>query len=89
MPTTRPTDISTANSRATTQRLPSDSWASSIIPIMSAIPTGSFIPASPWRMVPERPRISLPEKTENVTAGSVGAMAAPTSPASIQLKPST
>ena len=46
-------------------------------------------PGLALRIVPERPRISRPAKTENVTAGSVGAIAAPTSPASIQLKPST
>ena len=51
--------------------------ASSIIPIISAIPTGSFAPDSPFRIVPVRPRISRPPSTENVTAGSVGASAAP------------
>ena len=56
---------------------------------MSAMPTGSFTPASPSRIVPDRPRISRFPKTENVTAGSVGAMAAPMRPASIQEKPST
>jgi len=55
---------------------------------MSAIPTGSFMPASPSRIVPVLPRISRAPKTENVTAGSVGAIAAPTRPASTQPKPS-
>ena len=41
------------------------------------------------RIVPDRPRISRDPKTENVTAGSVGAIAAPTSPAKIQSKPRT
>ena len=39
-------------------------------------------------MVPERPRISRPANTEKVTAGSVGAIAAPISPAVIQDMPS-
>ena len=56
---------------------------------MSAIPTGSFAPDSPSRMVPERPRISRLPKTENVTAGSVGASAAPIRPASVQPRPSS
>ncbi len=58
--------------------------ASSIIPIISAIPTGSFAPDSPFRIVPVRPRISRPPSTENVTAGSVGASAAPSIPLVIQ-----
>ena len=86
-PTARPTVISRTNSPSTIESPPSSSFASSIIPIMSAIPTGSFVPASPSRIVPDRPRISRAPKTENVTAGSVGAIAAPTRPASIQLNP--
>ena len=54
--------------------------ASSIIPIISAIPTGSLAPDSPLRIVPVRPWISRPPSTENVTAGSVGASAAPIRP---------
>jgi hypothetical protein len=40
-------------------------------------------------MVPDLPLISRAPNTEKVTAGSVGAIAAPISPASIQLNPST
>ena len=86
-PTASPTTISRANSTTTTEKPPSSVVASSIIPIMSAMPTGSFIPASPSRIVPARPRTSRAPNTENVTAGSVGASAAPTSPASIQSSP--
>ncbi len=57
-----------------------------MIPIMSAIPTGSFTPASPSRIVPVRPRISLSPRIENMTAGSVGASAAPRIHAVVQLK---
>ena len=89
MPTARPMAISLANSVTTIEKSPSSSVASSIIPIIRAIPTGSFIPASPSRMVPERPRISREPKTENVTAGSVGAIAAPTGLARIHSKPRT
>src|SRR3954453_6276972 len=56
---------------------------------MSAIPTGSFAPDSPSRIVPERPRTSLRPSTENITAGSVGATAAPSNAAVFQSKPST
>ena len=59
------------------------------MPIMRAIPTGSFAPASPSRIVPERPPTSrLLPSTENMTAGSVGASAAPMMPEIVQLKPS-
>ena len=46
---------------------------------ISAIPTGSFAPDSPSRMVPLRPAISRCPRTENTTAGSVGATAVATS----------
>ena len=65
------------------------SWvASSITPIISAMPAGSLTPASPSSVVPERPPISRPPRTEKTTAGSVGASAAPTTPASFQSIPS-
>src|SRR5919197_2082 len=54
---------------------------------MSAIPTGSFAPDSPSRIVPVRPLISRLPSTENITAGSVGASAAPRTPAIVQSKP--
>ena len=60
------------------------SVASSTIPIIRAMPTGSLNPDSPSRIVPERPRTSLPARTEKVTAGSVGASAAPINPDTIQ-----
>ena len=55
---------------------------------MSAIPTGSFTPASPSRIVPLRPPISLSPRIENITAGSVGDSAAARTPESVQLKSS-
>ena len=58
------------------------------MPSMSAIPAGSLTPASPSRIVPERPATSRRPSTENMTAGSVGAIAAPTIPARIHSKPS-
>ena len=39
------------------------------MPIISAIPTGSFAPDSPSRIVPVRPPISRSPSTENMTAG--------------------
>jgi hypothetical protein len=86
-PITSPTIISSANSSTTTQNVASSSVASSSMPIMRAIPTGSFAPDSPSRIVPERPRTSRLPSTENITAGSVGARAAPRMPAVVQLKP--
>jgi hypothetical protein len=56
------------------------------IPIIRAIPTGSFAPDSPSRIVPVRPPISRLPRTENITAGSVGARAAPRIPAVVQPK---
>ena len=55
---------------------------------MSAMPTGSFAPDSPSRMVPLRPPTSRLPSTENITAGSVGARAAPRSQAVVQSKSS-
>ena len=72
IPIARPTDISTANSRTTTQNVESAWVANSSIPIMSAIPTGSLTPDSPSRIVPVRPLTSRLPSTENITAGSVG-----------------
>ena len=54
------------------RRSPSGCSASSISPIISAIPTGSLAPDSPSRIVPVRPPISRSPSTENITAGSVG-----------------
>ena len=86
MPIARPIDISSANSRTTTQNVASACVANSIIPSISAIPTGSFTPDSPSRIVPVRPPTSRLPSTENITAGSVGASAAPRMPAPVQLK---
>ncbi len=87
-PKTTPTDISTTNSRTTTRNEASSWVASSIMPSISAMPAGSLTPASPSRIVPERPPTSRRPSTENITAGSVGATAAPMIPARIQSKPS-
>jgi hypothetical protein len=86
-PSATPIDISTANSRTTTQNDAPGWVASSIMPSISAIPAGSLTPASPSSVVPERPPISRRPSTENITAGSVGATAAPTIPARIQSNP--
>ena len=56
---------------------------------ISAMPTGSFAPDSPSRMVPLRPAISRWPSTENTTAGSVGATAVATSSAAYQSRPNT
>ena len=65
-PRTAPIPISTTNSRAITP-LDASAWvASSIIPIMSAMPAGSLKPASPSRVTPERPSISFGPRTENM-----------------------
>ena len=58
-------------------------------PITSAIPTGSFTPDSPLRMSSLRPLTSLPPSTENTTAGSVGASAAPIRSDVVQLGPNS
>ena len=79
-----PIPISTTNSRTTTNADASSWVASSISPSISAIPAGSLTPASPSSVVPERPAISRRPRTENITAGSVGASAAPMRPASVQ-----
>ena len=47
------------------------------------------MPDSPLRMSSLRPATSRPPSTENMTAGSVGATAAPISRAGVQPKPST
>ena len=88
-PTAAPIAISTTNSRRMTNLEASSCVASSIIPIMRAMPAGSFTPASPSSVTPERPLISRWPSTENITAGSVGASAAPMTPAVIHSNPST
>jgi hypothetical protein len=86
IPASSPMLISTENSSTTTQNEASASCANSIMPIIKAIPTGSLTPDSPSRIVPARPRISLCPSTENITAGSVGASAAPRMPAIVHEK---
>src|SRR4029079_10355516 len=88
-PIASPTDISIAHSFTTVQNVPWSLVAKSSIPIISAIPTGSLAPDSPFRIVPLRPAISRPPSTENITAGSVGATAAPRIPAVVQSKPNS
>ncbi len=56
---------------------------------MIAMPTGSFAPDSPSSRVPERPVISRLPSTENTTAGSVGARAAPMSKDASHSNPKT
>ena len=56
-------------------------------PPIKAIPTGSFAPDSPSRIVPLRPAISCCPNTENTTAGSVGETAVPTRSATYQASP--
>ena len=81
---------SRARTRATIVHIvPSSEVANSIIPIISAMPTGSLAPDSASRIVPVRPETSRLPSTENITAGSVGAIAAPTSPEVIHENPSS
>src|SRR5690349_10949931 len=86
-PTTRPTAICRENTSTTTQNVLSACVASSIRPSMRAIPTGSLAPDSPSRIVRARPGICRPRSTENITAGSVGATAAPSRPDVVQPSP--
>ncbi len=71
------------------QALPWFDVAYSIIPIISTMLTGSFAPDSPSRIVPLRPPTSRFPSTENITAGSVGESAAPSSHEVVQLKSSS
>ena len=87
MPTASPIAICSRNTRTTIQKLASACVASSISPTISAIPTGSLAPDSPSRIVRLRPSISRAPSTENITAGSVGATAAPSRPAVSQPRP--
>jgi hypothetical protein len=56
---------------------------------ISAMPTGSFAPDSPWSSVPDRPDTSRRPSTENTTAGSVGASAVPMSREARQPSPNS
>ena len=89
MPTASPIDISSASSRTTVHIVPLPDVANSIIPIINAMPTGSFAPDSASRIVPVRPETSRRPSTENMTAGSVGAIAAPIRPDVIHEKSSS
>src|SRR6476620_1381255 len=87
--TSAPTAICRANSPTP--------WATAANPVpvapnrltISAIPTGSFAPDSPSRIVPDRPTISRRPSTENATAGSVGDNAVPISNAAGQSNPNS
>jgi hypothetical protein len=57
--------------------------------MISAIATGSLAPDSPCRIVPLRPPTSRLPSTENMTAGSVGASAAPMMAAVVQSRSSS
>ena len=64
-PKTSPIAISTTKSSTMTRNVASLWVASSMTPIISAMPAGSLTPASPSSVVPERPPISRPPNTEN------------------------
>src|SRR5919108_2637656 len=88
IPTTAPTASCTRNSpamRPAASRPAAGPAASRLA--MRAMPTGSLAPDSPSRMVPLRPAISRRPRTENTTAGSVGASAVPSSSAGRQSRP--
>ncbi len=88
-PTMPPMAICRTNSRTPSHTaVPPDPVAESRATI-TAIPTGSFAPDSPSRMVPDRPWISRFPSTENTTAGSVGAKAVPMSRAVCQATPNS
>ena len=63
-PTASPTPISRRTRSSTSVNDASESVANSIIPIISAIPTGSLNPDSPSRIVPDRPRSPAAEDGE-------------------------
>src|SRR5450759_1915931 len=86
-PKATPMPIWRMNSPPTCTRAPplSDPAASRLI--RRAMPTGSFAPDSPSRIVEERPAISRCPRMENTTPGSVGATAVPSRSATYQLNP--
>ena len=89
MPKASPTAVARANSRTTIRNEPWLELANWIIASINAIPTGSLAPDSPSRMVSVRPPTSRRPSTENITAGSVGASAAPIRPEVVQPRPSS
>jgi hypothetical protein len=86
-PTASPTAISSQKSPTIVHNDASSCVANSSIPITRAMPTGSFAPDSPSSTVPERPPTSRFPMTENMTAGSVGASAAPRIQSNVQSNP--
>ena len=86
-PTAAPTPIWSRNSPPTFANAPALRPPAAIRLAISAIPTGSFAPDSPSRMMPLRPEISRRPRTENTTAGSVGATAVATSTETYQARP--
>ncbi len=82
-----PTTISSANSPSAEPTADSPPPLAPRMLAISAMPTGSFAPDSPSSRVPLRPAISLSPRTENTTAGSVGASAVPSSRAVRQSRP--
>ena len=86
-PMAAPTAICSRNSPTTCANAPALRPPAAIRLAIRAIPTGSFAPDSPSRMVPLRPEISRWPRTENTTAGSVGATAVANSRARYQARP--
>jgi hypothetical protein len=86
-PIAAPTNICSTNSPPTCPKAPRLSPPAPIRLAIRAMPTGSFAPDSPSRIVPLRPETSCWPSTENTTAGSVGATAVATSSARYQLRP--
>ena len=86
-PKAAPTPIWSRNSPPTCSRAPPSSDPAASRLMSRAMPTGSFAPDSPSRIVEERPAISRCPRMENTTAGSVGAMAVPSRSAMYQLNP--
>src|SRR4051794_2736873 len=86
-PTARPMVICRANSTSAVSPAENPPPVAPRMLTSRAMPTGSFAPDSPSRMVPLRPATSRPLSTENTTAGSVGASAVPSSRAVRQSRP--
>src|SRR3954447_20892995 len=86
-PMTSPTLICSANSPATWPNAPALRPPAVTRLAISAMPTGSFAPDSPSRIVPAGSPPSRFPRTENTTAGSVGATAVPTSSATYHSNP--
>src|SRR6185437_6735363 len=69
------------------QELPADTRPAAVRLAIRAIPTGSLAPDSPFKMVSPRTETSRCPRTENTTAGSVGATAVASSTEAYQGRP--